>query len=187
MSESGKRTVDARTLVIGMGGNIGGESAVVERMRRVVEAVGQWTSVGGAKASRVYRTAPVGPEQPDFLNAAVRVRLEGPEWQAMELMSALLEIEALLGRTRGREERWGPRKIDLDVLVWGERVQTYEGPPRLEVPHPRVAERRFALEPMADVLGREMELPGSGGRTLGELLERGEVKGQRVELTDWVI
>lgn len=197
MVMSGKRTVDARTLVLGMGGNVGGEAAVVARMRSVVAAVAQWAEVakaaavaevakpGGVKASSVYRTAPVGPEQADFLNAAVRVRLAGPEWQAMELMSAILELEALLGRHRASEERWGPRKIDLDVLVWGDRVARFEGPPRLEVPHPRLAGRRFALQPLADVLGRDTALPGRGEQTLGELLDQAEVKAQRVELTDW--
>lgn len=191
MMMSGKRTVDARTLVLGMGGNVGGEAAVVARMRSVVEAVAQWAEAaeavkaGGVKASSVYRTAPVGPAQADFLNAAVRVRLAGPEWQAMELMSAILELEALLGRHRASEERWGPRKIDLDVLVWGDRVARFEGPPRLEVPHPRLAGRRFALEPLADVLGRDTALPGRGDQTLGELLDQAEVKAQRVELTEW--
>lgn len=197
MTVSGKRTVGARTLVLGMGGNVGGEAAVVARMRSVVEAVAQWAEgaepavaakaarPGGVMASSVYRTAPVGPAQADFLNAAVRVRLAGPQWQAMELMSAILELEALLGRHRASEERWGPRKIDLDVLVWGERVARFEGPPRLEVPHPRLAGRRFALEPLADVLGRETALPGRGDQTLGELLDQAEVKAQRVELTDW--
>lgn len=188
MSE--KRTISARTLVLGMGGNVGGEAAVVARMRAVVEAVAQWADEGARRtgsavqASSVYRTAPVGPEQDDFLNAALRVTLEEPVWQPPELMSAILELEALLGRARGREERWGPRTIDLDVLAWGERVASYEGPPRLEVPHPRAAARRFALEPMADVLGRARELPGSG-KTLGELLAQPEVQAQRVELTDW--
>ena len=178
MSEIGDET-----LVLGMGGNVGGEAAVVERMRRVAEAVSGW---GAVKASSVYRTAPVGPEQADFLNAALRVRLAGEPWQPREIISAVLEIEALLGRERGREERWGPRKIDLDVLVWGRRVARYEGPPVLEVPHPRVRERRFALQPMVDVLEWETELPGSG-RRLGELLGEAGVREQRVELTEWGI
>lgn len=194
MTVSGKRTAGARTSVLGMGGNVGGEAAVVARMRSVVEAVAQWAEAaeaaevvkaGGVKASSVYRTAPVGPAQADFLNAAVRVRLAGPEWQAMELMSAILELEALLGRHRASEERWGPRKIDLDVLVWGDRVARFDGPPRLEVPHPRLAGRRFALQPLADVLGHDTALPGRGGQTLGELLDQAEVKAQRVELTEW--
>lgn len=183
---SGKRTIHPRALVLGMGGNVGGEAAVVARMRRVVEAVARWSEPGvEVTASAVYRTAPVGPAQEDFVNAAVRVRLAEPPWQPVELIAAILEIEGLLGRARSREERWGPRTIDLDVLVWGERVASYEGPPRLQVPHPRLAERRFALEPMADVLGRDRELPGRGGETLGELLERAEVKAQRVARTAW--
>jgi 2-amino-4-hydroxy-6-hydroxymethyldihydropteridine diphosphokinase len=185
------KAIGEHTLVLGMGGNVGGEAAVVERMRRVLEAVSGWeqpgiASGGGVKASSVYRTAPVGPDQADFLNAALRVRLDG-DWQPRELMSAVLEIEALLGRDRLREARWGPRKIDLDVLVWGPRVARYEGPPVLEVPHPRVHERRFALQPMVDVLAWETELPGGKGRTLGQLLSAPEVAAQRVELTEWTL
>lgn len=185
--------IGEHTLVLGMGGNVGGEAAVVERMRRVMEAMSGWAAKGsvggvvaggGLKASSVYRTAPVGPDQADFLNAALRVRLDG-DWQPRELMSAVLEIEALLGRDRRSEERWGPRKIDLDVLVWGQRVARYEGPHGLEVPHPRVHERRFALQPMVDVLEWETALPGSNGRTLGQLLSAPAVAAQRVELTEW--
>ncbi len=169
------------TLVLGMGGNLGGEAQIVERMRRVAEAVAGW---GQVRASSVYRTAPVGPAQPDFLNAALRLVLSPPSWQPVELMTAVLELEALLGRVRRDEERWGPRKIDLDVLVWGPRQARHPGPPALEVPHPRLAERRFALQPLADVLDEELEIPGTG-RTVAQLLAA--VMEQRVELTEWRI
>jgi 2-amino-4-hydroxy-6-hydroxymethyldihydropteridine diphosphokinase len=94
--------------------------------------------------SRVYETDPVGgPEQPRFLNAAVAVSYSG---EPLALLDALQAIEKELGRTR--DVRWGPRTIDLDVL-WT------DGPPielpRLVVPHPRLAERAFALLPLADV------------------------------------
>jgi 2-amino-4-hydroxy-6-hydroxymethyldihydropteridine diphosphokinase len=65
------------------------------------------------------------------------------------VVATVLEIERLLGRDRRNEVRWGPRKIDLDVLFWDDRViQT----PELEVPHPRLYERRFALQPLADLI-----------------------------------
>lgn len=169
------------TLVLGMGGNLDGAERVVERMRRVAETLAGW---GQVRASSVYRTAPLGPAQPDFVNAALRVTLAPPAWQPVELMTAVLEVEALLGRERRAEERWGPRKIDLDVLLWGARRARYEGPPLLEVPHPRLAERRFALQPLADVVDEETEVPGTG-RTVRQLLEG--VREQAVMLTEWRI
>jgi len=76
-----------------------------------------------------------------------------------QLIAALLEIEQLLGRRRQAEARWGPRPLDLDVLVWGARIiQT----PDLEVPHPRLAERRFALLPLIDLVGADFTIPGAG-------------------------
>lgn len=173
------KSLGEATLVLGMGGNLDGAAPVVERMRRVAEAVASW---GAVRASSVYRTKPLGPEQPDFVNAALRVVLAAPAWQPVELMTAVLELEALLGRVRRAEERWGPRKIDLDVLLWGPRRARYEGPPVLEVPHPRLAQRRFALQPVADVVDEETEVPGTG-RTVRQLLEG--VREQEVERTDW--
>jgi 2-amino-4-hydroxy-6-hydroxymethyldihydropteridine diphosphokinase len=182
---SARKQLHEATLVLGMGGNLDGEAAIVARMGRVAEAVGKWAEAGvggGVKASSVYRTKAIGPEQADFLNAALWVRLAPPAWQPAELISAVLELELLLGRDRRGAARWGPRKIDLDVLAWGPRVARYEGPPLLEVPHPRARERHFALAPMCDVLDEELELPGTG-QTLGQL--RRAVQGQRVERTDW--
>lgn len=197
------KQVGEATLVLGLGGNLGGEARVLERMNRVAEAVVGWAAVGAASwtagsasgaaswaavggapavtASAVYRTAALGPPQPDYLNAALHLRLAPPPWQPVELMTAVLELELLLGRDRRGEERWGPRTIDLDVLVWGTRVARYEGPPLLEVPHPRAHRRRFALAPLADVLDEDTELPGSG-QSLRQLLEA--TRDQRVEPTD---
>jgi len=79
----------------------------------------------------------------------------------------VLEIERMLGRARAREVRWGPRPIDLDVLVWGERaVRT----PELEVPHPLLGERKFALAPLVALLGEAFVVPGLGAA--GELARR---------------
>lgn len=94
--------------------------------------------------SRVYETAPQGIEdQPPFLNAACRVLTAlGPR----ELLAILKDIEAHLGRVEG--PRFGPRAIDLDILLWEGGTWRDD---RLEVPHPRLHERRFALIPLADV------------------------------------
>lgn len=130
-------------IVIGFGGNVGGDEAILERFRRARDALGR---LGPVPSAALYRTAPVGPAQPDFLNTAVAVDFEPIPG---ELIATVLEIERLLGRDRRSEARWGPRKIDLDVLVWDDRaIRT----PELEVPHPRLYERRFALQPLADLI-----------------------------------
>ena len=92
----------------------------------------------------MYATAPVGPPQPEYLNAAALVTWEGT---AEALLVALLGIEAKLGRVRGGE-RFGPRTLDLDVL-WIEGL-ALEGE-RLVVPHPRLKERAFAMVPLLEV------------------------------------
>lgn len=124
--------------VVGFGGNLG------DRLGTLRMALAALRAVASVEAtSRVFETAPVGPPQPDYLNAAALVRFEGtPE----ALMDALLAIEASLGRVRA--ERNGPRTVDLDVLwIDGLAVET----PRLLVPHPRLRERAFAVAPLLDV------------------------------------
>lgn len=163
-------------LVIGLGGNVGGEAVVLERFRRAREALAQ---LGETRAAPVYRTAWVGPAdaagptasvtrggpvQPAFLNTAVRVRYG--DGTPAELIATVLELERLLGRDRRGEARGGPRAIDLDVLLWGSRVVRT---PELELPHPRLLERRFALQPVADLFGEELVVAGA---TLGSWLRR---------------
>jgi 2-amino-4-hydroxy-6-hydroxymethyldihydropteridine diphosphokinase len=149
-------------LVIGLGGNVGGEAAVTERFRKAREALGV---LGEVRSAPLYRTAPIGPTQPAFLNSAVRLGVG--DLVPDELIATVLELERLLGRERRRASRWGPRTIDLDVLVWGSRVICA---PDLEVPHPRLGERRFALAPLVALVGEGFEVPGMGA--VGGLLAR---------------
>ncbi|HEX7838209.1 MAG TPA: 2-amino-4-hydroxy-6-hydroxymethyldihydropteridine diphosphokinase [Kofleriaceae bacterium] len=141
-------------LVIGLGGNVGTFAEILERFDRARAAL---EALGGVRSARLYRSAPVGPSQPWFLNTAVR--LAAADAQPAALIAALLEIERLLGRRRDTEVRWGPRPLDLDVLVWGARILRT---PELEVPHPRLAERKFALLPLGDLVGEDFVVPGSG-------------------------
>ncbi len=151
--------IAADALVVGLGGNIGDDTAIVARFGRAREALAQ---LGSARSAPLYRTAAIGPTQRAFLNTAVLVRVA--DASAGELIATLLEIERLLGRQRSSETRWGPRSIDLDILVWGERlIRT----PELEVPHPRLAERRFALRPLIALLG-DVAIPGAR-QTAGSL------------------
>ena len=92
-------------------------------------------------------------DQPPFLNGAVALETTHTP---RELLDLLLTIEASLGRVR--EERWGPRTVDLDLLVYGDEVVDAPG---LRVPHPHLHERRFALEPLAE-LAPELDVPGRG-------------------------
>jgi 2-amino-4-hydroxy-6-hydroxymethyldihydropteridine diphosphokinase len=96
------------------------------------------------RTSRFILTRPVGKtDQPDFLNAAAAVRTD---LSAQALLDLLLRIESSLGRVRA--ERWGPRTLDLDLLLYDDEVIREPG---LEVPHPRMHERRFVLEPLAEI------------------------------------
>ena len=149
-------------LVIGLGGNVGDEPAIVERFQRARGALGQ---LGELRSAPLYRTAPLGPEQPSFLNSAVRIRIA--DATPREVIETVRELERLLGRDRRLEARWGPRTIDLDVLAWGMRqLRT----PELELPHPRLSERRFALRPLIELFGGDLVLPGTSQSL--ELLER---------------
>ena len=106
--------------------------------------------------SALRETDPVGYEdQPRFLNAAALVETE---LSPRELLARLLEIESRLGRIRGVGPRFGPRTIDLDLLLYGEETVDEPG---LTLPHPRLHERRFALEPLAE-LDPALEVPGRG-------------------------
>ena len=153
-------------VAVGLGGNVGDVRATFVRAR---EALAQ---LGPLRSAPLYRTAPIGPAQPAFLNSAVSIRIAGAT--PAELVATVLELERLLGRDRAHEERWGPRTLDLDVLLWGTRtIRT----PELELPHPRFHERRFVLEPLLALYGEDLVV---GGRTLGALA-RG-VADQDVEL-----
>ncbi len=125
---------------LGLGSNVGDRLA---NLRRAVELLGDRVGVTVVRTSSVYETEPVGPAQPDFLNAVAEV---ATTLSARELLRACLEAEAELGRVR--EERWGPRTIDIDLLIYDdERIDE----PDLTVPHPRMHERGFVLVPLAEL------------------------------------
>jgi 2-amino-4-hydroxy-6-hydroxymethyldihydropteridine diphosphokinase len=137
---------------VGLGSNLGDREAT---LRRALELLARDPGVELAAASAFRETDPVGFEdQPRFLNAAAAVETE---LAAGELLDRLLAIERTLGRTRDGP-RYGPRTVDLDLLLYGdERVDA----PGLTVPHPRLHERRFALEPLAE-LDPDLVVPGRG-------------------------
>jgi 2-amino-4-hydroxy-6-hydroxymethyldihydropteridine diphosphokinase len=137
---------------VGIGSNLGDREGNV---RRALELLGADPHIEVVAVSRLRETEPVGLlEQPDFVNAAAHVRIE---LSPRELLDRLLEVERELGRVR-TGERYGPRTIDLDLLLYGQEVVEEPG---LRVPHPRLAERRFALEPLLD-LDPALNVPGRG-------------------------
>ena len=126
---------------IGAGANLG---EPVRQIRQAQDALQKSPGIEFLGASFLYRTQPVGPvEQPPFINAVFALECSV---SPRELLTLLLEIERNMGRVR--EERWGPRVIDLDLLFFGEEVIKEQG---LEVPHPRLHERRFVLAPLAEI------------------------------------
>jgi len=143
---------------IGLGGNLGHPAAALQD---ALDAVGRISGVELVAISSVYQSAPVGlSAQPDFLNAVARI---DTSFEPGELLEQLLRIETEQGRVR-LGERFGPRLIDLDLLLYNETVLQTEG---LTLPHPRMFERRFVLEPLAELEG-DMALVG--GRRLCDCL-----------------
>lgn len=131
---------------VGLGANLGDREATI---RAAVAALS-----GVVGVSQLRETDPVGVvDQPPFLNGAVALETG---LSPRELLDALLAVERDLGRER--RERWGPRTIDLDLLLYGDETIDEPG---LTVPHPRLHERRFALEPLLD-LDPELAIPGRG-------------------------
>jgi 2-amino-4-hydroxy-6-hydroxymethyldihydropteridine diphosphokinase len=142
--------------VIGLGANLGDRE---DTLRQALRLLGERDAIQVTAVSSAYESAPWGPvEQPPFLNAAAALETSlGPR----ELLAVLLTVEAELGRVR--DVRWGPRTCDLDLLLYGdETIDT----PDLQVPHPRIDERRFVLDPLLE-LDPAARLPD--GRALTDL------------------
>lgn len=140
------------TAYIGIGSNLGERDVTI---RDALELLAADPELEVEAVSSIRETDPVGVvDQPRFLNAAIRLATElapGP------LLERLLAVEQQLGRVR-TEERYGPRTIDLDLLLYGDEIIDEPG---LRVPHPRLAERRFVLEPLAE-LDPGLVVPGLG-------------------------
>ena len=126
---------------IGIGANLGTPERTVEAAITALEGL---AGTGGHRRSRLYRTAPVGPQdQPDYVNAAMSF---DTDLAPAELLACLHGIEADFGRVRAA--RWGPRTLDLDLLLYGDRIIDA---PDLSVPHPHLSERGFVLAPLTDL------------------------------------
>ena len=136
---------------IGLGANLGDAAAT---LREAIAELARLPRTELLRASRLYRTPAWGvTEQPDFINAVALVETALPP---RDLLDALLAIERSFGRTRLDGERWGPRTLDLDLLLYGDAVIDAPG---LRVPHPHLHERAFALLPLLEIWP-DVAIPG---------------------------
>lgn len=156
-------TIAPPSVYLGLGSNLGNRRANLAMALRYLEPLARVEAV-----SSLYESAPMGPQdQPPYYNAACRVATGlGPA----ALLRHLKNVERMIGRRPG--PRWGPRPIDLDILLFGEEV--IEGPD-LVVPHPGLAERAFVLVPLAEIAAEERDPPS--GRTIGELAAQADGAG----------
>jgi 2-amino-4-hydroxy-6-hydroxymethyldihydropteridine diphosphokinase len=138
---------------IGLGGNLGDAVATLHAALQELDGLPQTRLV---RASKYYRTPAWGVvEQPDFINA---VALLDTRLSPRDLLDALLDIERAFGRERNRTERWGPRVLDMDLLLYDSAVIDEPG---LCVPHPHLHERAFALLPLVEITP-DAFIPGIG-------------------------
>ena len=138
---------------IGLGANLGDAAAT---LREAIAELARLPRTELLRASRLYRTPAWGvTEQPDFINAVALVETALPP---RDLLDALLAIERSFGRTRLDGERWGPRTLDLDLLLYDDAVIDR---PHLQIPHPRLHLRAFVLVPLTEI-APELRLSGRG-------------------------
>ena len=159
---------------LGLGANLGDALGALQGAHR---ALIQHSSVDLIAASAIYRSAPVGPDgQNDYLNGAIGIRTH---LEAEKLLDLIQDLELRAGRER--KEHWGPRTLDVDLLLYGSEIIDT---PRLLVPHAHVYERNFVLLPLADLLPESWSFPD--GSALRDRLA--SAPENRIERTDlqWV-
>ncbi len=151
---------------LSLGSNLGDREL---NLHRALEALEADAGVVIISVSHYYETEPVGmAEQPDFLNLAVEIETE---LAPLELLNAVKEIEARLGRTPS--EPWGPRVMDIDIILWGQQTVMTEP---LTVPHKEFRKRAFVLAPLAEIAPNAVD-PVTG-KTVAELLGSPEAQGR---------
>lgn len=154
-------------ILIGLGSNMGDRQ---QNIMTAIRTLNKHTEITIEKVSSLYETKPVGvTDQPDFLNGAISI---GTTLTPSELLAVCLDVECQMGRVR--HERWGPRNIDIDMLIYHSLVIRDEV---LQIPHPRLHERTFVLVPLAeiasDILVYQGETPSQLLKTMDD---RNDVK-----------
>jgi 2-amino-4-hydroxy-6-hydroxymethyldihydropteridine diphosphokinase len=151
---------EATDAYIGIGANIGDACANVAR---AIVLIRESAPIDVIAVSPLYRSKPWGViDQPDFVNAVVKIRTR---LSAEALLNQLLQLEKQAGRVRALE-RYGPRTLDLDILIFGDQVIAS---PSLTIPHPRMLHRAFVLKPLHDI---EPNLVLTGGEKLADLVKQ---------------
>jgi 2-amino-4-hydroxy-6-hydroxymethyldihydropteridine diphosphokinase len=154
------------TVYIGIGSNL---QQPIEQVKQALQRLAGIPQTRLIACSPLYRSAPLGPaDQPDYINAVAALETE---LAPLDLLDALQAIERQQGRVRSGE-RWGPRTLDLDLLLYGEQQIAND---RLIVPHPGLGERNFVLYPLYDIAGEDLQIPGLG--LLGQLLQTCPAQG----------
>lgn len=149
---------------IALGSNLGDSRTLVEK---ALQRLAQDSDIELISRSSLYGTAAVGPPQPDYINACAVLAVQlTPE----ALLERLLEVEKEFGRVR--RDRWGPRTLDLDLLLYGEQIVKT---PQLEIPHPHMRERAFVLVPLAEIAPHWSD-PVTG-LAIADLLKRVDCSG----------
>lgn len=146
--------MNARTVaLVGLGANLGDAVATLRHAFQHLDAIPHTRLL---RTSRLYRTPAWGrTDQPDFVNAVAMLETT---LSAREMLDAMLDIEHAAGRDRSEDDRWGPRTLDLDLLLFGDEIVDEPG---LRVPHPHLHERGFVLVPLVE-LAPDAMIPGIG-------------------------
>lgn len=149
---------------IGLGSNLGDSRAILEA---ALSSIDQTPGITVKACSSWYKTAPIGPAQPDYLNRCAVLEVE---LSPHKLLETLLGIEQEFGRVR--LEHWGPRTLDLDIVLFDDLILET---PDLKIPHPRMQERAFVLVPLAEIAPDWIE-PVSGV-TISQLVQKLDCSG----------
>jgi 2-amino-4-hydroxy-6-hydroxymethyldihydropteridine diphosphokinase len=154
----------SQTSAIALGSNLGDSRAILEA---AIVMLAKTPGITVTSQSSWYRTAPVGPPQPDYLNGCVILEIQ---LTPHDLLQTLLSIEKQFGRERG--ESWGPRTLDLDILLFDNLIINT---PTLKIPHPRMSERAFVLVPLAEIAPDWIE--PTSGCAIAQLVQRVDCSG----------
>ncbi len=153
-------------ILIGLGSNLGDRP---QNIMTAIEKLGQHKDIQIEKVSSLYETKPVGvTTQPDFINGVISITTS---LSPLALLRVCLKVEEEMGRIR--DERWGPRNIDIDILVYHDLMMEDEV---LQIPHPRLHERCFVLVPLQEIDPRALVYQGlTPGELLGNRADRHDV------------
>ncbi|MGQ4648590.1 2-amino-4-hydroxy-6-hydroxymethyldihydropteridine diphosphokinase [Lyngbya aestuarii] len=156
--------LQSQTAAIALGSNLGDSPKILEDALKILA---QAPGINLCASSSWYKTAAVGPPQPDYLNGCALLDVQ---LTPQQLLITLLEIEKQLGRVR--RERWGPRTLDLDLLLFNDLILNT---PQLQIPHPHMQKRAFVLVPLAEIAPEWIE-PISGA-TIAQLVQAVDCSG----------